>query len=186
MFISISLVYFKELVGLVAEFAAFCIWSLCLGILPAGRGCSWMQDYTICHSRLASNEWRQGPLYSVFRTAPAEVSSVLDLLEFICSGPLLDKLGLTKENVAESIDKWLQYGLQLCRLFQLNEFKLTVPQKARFYHYYIPVFLWCEDQISRHNSLFKDGQEIPPLVVHYTVQNLPLSVFSYSSCFSFK
>ncbi|KAK1578033.1 hypothetical protein Q3G72_027035 [Acer saccharum] len=47
----------------------------------------------------------------------------------------------------------------------LNELYLTVPQKARFYHYHIPVFIWCEDQISQHMSEFKDGEDIPPLVV---------------------
>lgn len=78
----------------------------------------------------------------------------------------MDKLGLTKEMVAESIDKWLAYGSYLSRLFQLNELYLTIPQKARFYHYYIPVFFWCEDQISQHRSMYKDGDEIPPLVVH--------------------
>ncbi|XWS20353.1 hypothetical protein CRYUN_Cryun31cG0094200 [Craigia yunnanensis] len=35
----------------------------------------------------------------------------------------------------------------------------------RFYRYYIPVFVWCEDQISQHTSKFKDGEEIPPLLV---------------------
>lgn len=90
-----------------------------------------------------------------------------DLFEFICSGPLLNKLGLTPEKVAESIDKWLAYGSHLCRLFQLNKLHLTVPEKARLYHYYLPVFLWCEDQISQHRSTFKDGEDISPLVVFF-------------------
>ncbi|XWS19037.1 hypothetical protein CRYUN_Cryun32bG0096600 [Craigia yunnanensis] len=51
---------------------------------------------------------------------------------------------------------------------QLNELYLTIPQKARFYHYYIPVFVWCEDQISQHTSKFKDGEEIPPLVIGFS------------------
>lgn len=125
-----------------------------------------MQDYSTSSNAAASTNCRQGPLYSVFPTQPAAVSSVQDLLEFICSGPLLNKLDQTPEKVVESIDKWLAYGLHLCRLFQLNELYLTVPQKARFYHYYIPVFLWCEDQISQHRSVFKDGEDVPPLVVY--------------------
>ncbi|KAK9281318.1 hypothetical protein L1049_004217 [Liquidambar formosana] len=134
----------------------------------SGCGCSWMKDSSICHETMASRGQRQGPLYSVFPSTPAEVSSVQDLFEFICSGPLIDKLGLTPEMVADSIDKWLRYGLQLCKLFQLNDLYLTVPQKARFYHYYIPVFLWCEDQISHHRSRFKDGEDIPPLVIGFS------------------
>lgn len=127
-----------------------------------------MKDTSVCHEIVASNGRRLGPLYSVFPTTPAEVSSVRDLYEFICSGPLIDKLGLTAEMVAESIDKWLQYGLHLCRVFKLNELYLTEPQKARFYHYYIPVFIWCEDQISDHRSTFKDGEDIPPLVIGFS------------------
>lgn len=100
-------------------------------------------------------------------TKTVDVSSVSDLFEFICSGPLVDKIGITPERVGQSIDKWLLYGSQLCRLFQLNELKLTIPQKARLYHYYIPVFIWCEDQIALHNSKFKDGDDVPPLVVLY-------------------
>lgn len=77
----------------------------------------------------------------------------------------MSKLGLTKEQVADSIDKWLAYGLHLCRLFQVNELQLTVPEKVRFYHYYVPVFLWCEDQITKHQAKFKDVEDAPPLVV---------------------
>ncbi|CAN6700873.1 unnamed protein product [Malus baccata var. baccata] len=82
---------------------------------------------------------------------------------------LIDKLGLTPEAVAESIDKWLAYGLHLCRLFQLIELYLNEPQKVRLYHYYIPVFFRCEDQISQHRSLYKDGEDIPCLFIGFSV-----------------
>ncbi|XP_047316945.1 D-glycerate 3-kinase, chloroplastic [Impatiens glandulifera] len=111
---------------------------------------------------------RQFQANSVFPTTPAEVSSVDDLFDFICSGPLLEKMGFTSESVAESVDKWLQYGLYLCRLFRLNELYLTLPQKVRLYHYYIPVFLWIEQQISNHSSSFEDGKEVLPLVVGFS------------------
>lgn len=108
-------------------------------------------------------------MHSVFPTTPAEVSSSTeDLLEFITSGPLLEKIGFTSESVAESIDKWFLYGLYLCKLFRLNELGLTLPQKVRLYHYYIPVFLWIEQQISNHGSSFDDGEEVPPLVVGFS------------------
>ena len=125
-----------------------------------------MQHASTPLSTAACNEYKQGPLYSVFPTKPAEVSSVQDLYDFICSGPLLDKIGLTKEKIADSIDKWLAYGRYICRLFQLNELYLTVPQKARIYHYYVPVFLWCEDQIVHHQFQFNEEDDIPPLVVY--------------------
>ncbi|KAM7254330.1 hypothetical protein ACFE04_032012 [Oxalis oulophora] len=117
---------------------------------------------------MSTNGKMQGPISSVFPTARAEVSSVEGLFDFICSGPLIEKIGLTSEKVAENIDKWLLYGSLLSRLFQLNEMSLTEPQKARFYHYYVPVFLWCEDQISKHASQFKDGEDVPPLVIGFS------------------
>ncbi|KAE8682406.1 D-glycerate 3-kinase [Hibiscus syriacus] len=134
----------------------------------SGSVSSWLQDNSLHHDANSGSALRQGPTYSVFPSKPAEVASVEDLFGFICAGPLVDKVGLTQEKVAESIDKWLFYGSKLCRLFQVNELYLTTPQKARFYHYYIPVFIWCEDQISQHASKFKDGEEIPPLVIGFS------------------
>ncbi|KAL0907779.1 hypothetical protein M5K25_022214 [Dendrobium thyrsiflorum] len=102
----------------------------------------------------------------VFPTSSALVSSVDDLFEFICSGPLLQRTGFTAESVAEGIDKWLLCGGYLCRLFGLNELQLTAPEKARVYHFYVPVFLWCEKQIERHVLGFGDVEEVaPPLVI---------------------
>ncbi|XP_021906627.1 D-glycerate 3-kinase, chloroplastic [Carica papaya] len=134
----------------------------------SGGGCPWLQNNSMPYDTAARDGRKQFPLYSVFPAKAAEVSSVQDLFEFICAGPLIEKLGLTQEKISESVDKWLAYGLHLCRLFQVNELYLTVPQKARFYHYYIPVFLWCEDQISQHRSKFNDGEDIPPLVIGFS------------------
>ncbi|KGN45330.1 D-glycerate 3-kinase, chloroplastic isoform X2 [Cucumis sativus] len=133
----------------------------------SGNGCSWIQDNSLFHNVSASECYRGSICYSL-PTKPAQVSTVEDLFEFICSGPLIEKLGLSPESVADAIDKWLAYGSYLCRLFKANEMELTIPQKARFYHYYIPVFFWCEDQISQHQSSFKEGEEIPPLVIGFS------------------
>ncbi|GAA0145009.1 nucleotide kinase [Lithospermum erythrorhizon] len=131
-------------------------------------GNSWLQDNSSSHDVLAQNGRRQGPVHSAFPSKPAEVSSVKDLYDFICGGPLIEMIGLTPENVAESIDKWLMHGSHICRLFQLNDLYLTEPQKIRIYHYYVPVFLWCEQEISRHASKFRDGEEVPPLVIGFS------------------
>ncbi|KAG2325961.1 hypothetical protein Bca4012_040556 [Brassica carinata] len=139
------------------------------GRLPmSGCGCSWIQDNSMVHASGTSYGTTSSKKCSALPTKTVDVSSVSDLFEFICSGPLVDKIGITPENVGQSIDKWLLYGSQLCRLFQLNELKLTIPQKARLYHYYIPVFVWCEDQIALHNSKFKDGDDVPPLVIGFS------------------
>ncbi|OAY81277.1 D-glycerate 3-kinase, chloroplastic [Ananas comosus] len=122
---------------------------------------------TDSHSGTSSSKWRGklAPLHSVFPTSPAMISSVDDLFEFICNGPLVTRLGFTAESIAESIDRWLQCGVHLCQLFQLNKLRLSVPEKVRIYHYYVPVFVWCEDEVLRHRSTFEDGDEVPPLVI---------------------
>ncbi|VVA95908.1 unnamed protein product [Arabis nemorensis] len=136
-------------------------------ISASGCGCSWIQDNTMVHDSAISNGTLK-KCSALPTTNTVDVSSISDLFEFICSGPLVDKIGITPEKVGQSIDKWLLYGSQLCRLFQLNELKLTIPQKARLYHYYIPVFVWCEDQIDLHSSKFKDGDDVPPLVIGFS------------------
>ncbi|KAK9098878.1 hypothetical protein Syun_025923 [Stephania yunnanensis] len=145
------------------------------GLIPLNGSSSWLQDNST--QVVANNGCR--PLHSAFPTAPAAVSAVEDLYDFICSGPLIDKLGVTPEKVAANIDKWLEYGLYVCRLFQLNELSLTIPQKARVFHYYIPVFIWCQDQISQHRSKFKDGDDIPPLVAKLREENSENALLEY-------
>nr|GLL21179.1 D-glycerate 3-kinase, chloroplastic [Ipomoea trifida] len=130
---------------------------------------SWMQDHSSHHDSPASNGRKHSSsVHSVSPTKSVEVASVNDLYDFICSGPLVNKTGLTPEAVAESIDKWIEYGSILCRLFQLNQLTLNLPQKVRIYHYYIPVFLWCEKEIADHCSKFKGADEVPPLVIGFS------------------
>lgn len=121
---------------------------------------------TLISSRYSPLRRLSAAAQPVFSTSPALVSSVDDLFEFICSGPLLQRMGFTTESVADGIDKWLLCGGYLCRLFGMNELRLTVPEKARVYHFYVPVFFWCEQQIERHALSFGDAEEVaPPLVV---------------------
>jgi D-glycerate 3-kinase len=109
---------------------------------------------------------RQSPAQTrASSSSPALVSSVQDLYEFICSGPLVDKIGYSKEKIAENIDRWLVAGGHVARLFHLNELQLSEAEKTRIYHFYIPVFLWCEDQIIEHRAKYNEGDNIPPVVV---------------------
>ncbi|XP_021731925.1 D-glycerate 3-kinase, chloroplastic-like [Chenopodium quinoa] len=138
-------------------------------VVLAGCRFSWMEENFTSHRNMYSNGRRPSHVQLALpRTSTVSVSSVEDLFAFICSGPLINKTGLTEQKIAESIDKWLLCASQLCRVFQLNELKLDDAQKIRLYHYYIPVFLWCEDQISQHASKFKDGEEVPPLVIGFS------------------
>ncbi|XP_066314750.1 D-glycerate 3-kinase, chloroplastic-like isoform X4 [Miscanthus floridulus] len=97
--------------------------------------------------------------------SPALSASERDLYDFIFSGPLVDRIGHTKEKVAGSIDWWLRCGVQVARLLRLDERRLSEAEKARVYQFYIPVFLWCEDQVVEHRAKYDDGDDIPPLVI---------------------
>ncbi|KAF9616824.1 hypothetical protein IFM89_032674 [Coptis chinensis] len=136
------------------------------GFCPLSQRNSWMQENSTCYNISTNSGCR--PLHSVFPTAPAVVSSVEDLYEYICSGPLIEKLSLTPKMLEDNIERWIECGLHLCKLFRINELNMTIAQKARLFHYYVPVFLWCEDQISQHRSKFKDGQDIPPLLIGFS------------------
>ncbi|KAG0538953.1 hypothetical protein BDA96_03G281000 [Sorghum bicolor] len=105
------------------------------------------------------------PTASPPRAAPALSASERDLCDFICSGPLVERIGYTKEKVADSIDRWLRCGAQVARLLRLDELQLSEAEKARIYQFYIPVFLWCEDQVIEHRAKYDDGDDIPPLVI---------------------
>jgi D-glycerate 3-kinase len=110
-------------------------------------------------------------------SSPALIASVQDLYDFICCGPLVDRIGYTSEKIAESIDRWLLAGARVARLFRLNELQLSDAEKARIYHFYIPVFLWCEDEVMVHRARYNDGDDIPPLVVR-TFHVMPWSKFA--------
>lgn len=81
------------------------------------------------------------------------------------SGPLLKKIGFTEETVAQRIDEWLALGVKLSRQLQFDELRLSHSEKVRIYHYYVPVFLWCMGELEIHTSKFKEGEEVPALVV---------------------
>lgn len=113
-------------------------------------------------------------------TAPA-VIPLSDLYEFICNGPLLSKVGLDSDSVKNSMDEWLELGLRLSRQLGFHELFLTSDEKIRIYHYYVPVFMWCKQQLAHHRSQFKEGDEVPALVIGITApQGCGKSTLVYS------
>eukprot|EP00252_Welwitschia_mirabilis_P015968 TRINITY_DN35400_c0_g1_i1.p1 TRINITY_DN35400_c0_g1~~TRINITY_DN35400_c0_g1_i1.p1 ORF type:complete len:335 (+),score=75.26 TRINITY_DN35400_c0_g1_i1:111-1115(+) len=86
------------------------------------------------------------------------------LYDFICRGPLLEKVGSNPEDVTASLDLWTDTGVKLKELLGYGEI-LTEPQKARIYHYYVPVYVWCHRQLLQHRANFKDTEEVPPFVI---------------------
>jgi D-glycerate 3-kinase len=78
---------------------------------------------------------------------------------------LLAKTGFTKESVAQTIDEWCAIGVKLSRKLGFNEFELSLSEKVRIYHYYVPVFLWCKRELELHTLKYKEGEFVRPLVI---------------------
>ncbi|KAI5073755.1 hypothetical protein GOP47_0011768 [Adiantum capillus-veneris] len=153
--------------------------------LPVPRKCRlWRQNETISslspyihHKPLQ----RTGvPTLCLPASAPI-LTPLSDLYDFICSGPLLSKAGLDPNAVKDSLDEWLELGLRLSRNLGFNELFLTPEEKIRVYHYYIPVFMWCKQQLAHHQAQFKEGEDVPALVMGITApQGCGKSTLVYS------
>ncbi|KAL1551460.1 glycerate 3-kinase [Salvia divinorum] len=70
----------------------------------SGRRCSWIRDTSSFHGKIAGQERKEGMSLTALPTTTAQVSAVEDFYEYICSGPLLDRVSLSLDKVAESID----------------------------------------------------------------------------------
>jgi D-glycerate 3-kinase len=67
----------------------------------------------------------------------------------------------------------------VARLLRLDELQLSEAEKARVYQFYIPVFLWCEDQVIEHRAKYSEGDDIPPLVV---CTRINIALFAVTTC----
>ncbi|XP_024545180.1 D-glycerate 3-kinase, chloroplastic [Selaginella moellendorffii] len=94
------------------------------------------------------------------------VTPLADLYDFICKGPLLERIGLDAEDVRRDMNEWIEMGLRLSRILGFRELMLSESEKARVYHYYLPVYMWCKRELERHRGRFNDGDKpIPALVI---------------------
>ncbi|KAH7433411.1 hypothetical protein KP509_07G068000 [Ceratopteris richardii] len=153
---------------------------------------SWRQKEIVsppfqCSSRLRTEGLKARPESGGFLTfcsppsAPAAVTPLVDVYDFICNGPLLSKTGHTPDSVKESFDEWIELGLRLSRNLGFNELFLSPSEKIRIYHYYLPVFMWCKRQLTLHESQYKESEEIPALVIGITApQGCGKSTLVYS------
>lgn len=91
--------------------------------------------------------------------------TVTALQEFISQGPLLASCGVALDSIAQDMDRWLALGLRLAEQLKLDHDNLDEIQRKRLYHYYLPVYFWCLDQLAQHRVLHKDSPTIPALVI---------------------
>ncbi|MCO5573924.1 hypothetical protein L7F22_027702 [Adiantum nelumboides] len=153
--------------------------------LPVPHECRlWRQKETI--SSLSSNSQHKylrliGTTTLCLPASAPILTPLSDLYDFICTGPLISKVGLDPTAVKDSINEWLELGLRLSRNLGFNELFLTPEEKIRVYHYYIPVFMWCKQQLAHHQAQFKEEEEVPALVIGITApQGCGKSTLVYS------
>lgn len=88
-------------------------------------------------------------------------------VDFILSGPLLSKIGLSEGDILSSFDEWRSLGLALSRQLGFDIDHLSNAERIRVFHYYLPVFFWCRMQLEEHQLLRAQdpGAAISPLII---------------------
>ncbi|CAI9773649.1 unnamed protein product [Fraxinus pennsylvanica] len=105
----------------------------------SGSGCSWIQDNSPFFDNVTTNGRTRGPLLSVFPTTPAQVSSVQDLFEFICTGDDIPPLvigfsapqGCGKTTLVFALDFLFRMTGRNSATISIDDFYLTAEDQAR-------------------------------------------------------
>eukprot|EP00200_Dunaliella_tertiolecta_P002230 CAMPEP_0202351190 /NCGR_PEP_ID=MMETSP1126-20121109/7943_1 /ASSEMBLY_ACC=CAM_ASM_000457 /TAXON_ID=3047 /ORGANISM="Dunaliella tertiolecta, Strain CCMP1320" /LENGTH=376 /DNA_ID=CAMNT_0048943275 /DNA_START=154 /DNA_END=1284 /DNA_ORIENTATION=- len=74
------------------------------------------------------------------------------LAEYITKGPILARCGISPESVHTNLTSWVQLGEQLAKQLGFNHDNMDAVQKLRVYHYYLPVYFWCTQQLRLHKE----------------------------------
>mmetsp|Transcript_14462 Transcript_14462/g.45974 ORF Transcript_14462/g.45974 Transcript_14462/m.45974 type:complete len:388 (-) Transcript_14462:69-1232(-) len=115
--------------------------------------------------RLSLSRWHASP---VSNFATVHVTDAADLEEYICKGPLLAKCGLTAASVKENLAEWKTLGSQIARNLEFDASSITEVERLRIYHYYLPCYMWCKEQVAEHKRRYTAAGGVgnaPPLVI---------------------
>ncbi|CAG9464828.1 unnamed protein product [Pedinophyceae sp. YPF-701] len=117
------------------------------------------ETWTPVPSGLAGDANSCRPLQQCARAGPDNGSSAVSLeaekrLVMICESPLLSNCGFTTDHIREDWGTWLSTAEQITQQLGLSGDPSTWPEQARsrVFQYYLPVYMWCVGQISRHRS----------------------------------
>lgn len=88
-----------------------------------------------------------------------------DLLDYICSGPLLEACGLSPDSVSADIATWERLGRRLAQQLGFEHDAMDDVQRLRVYQYYLPVYFWVDAQMKQHKRQYAGAGGAPPLVL---------------------
>jgi hypothetical protein len=80
--------------------------------------------------------------------------------DYIANGVIARACKLASEDVTRSLESWKKAGSLVASSLGLGS-DLTDIQQQRVYHYYVPVFMWAQEQLKWHKQQTDPG----PLVV---------------------
>lgn len=91
----------------------------------------------------------------------------ISLADYICQGPLLRRAGIAESTVRENISDWQLLGEKLAKQLKFDADGLSDSEKLRIYHYYLPTFFWCRQQLQLHQSSspLTTGARASPLMI---------------------
>lgn len=94
---------------------------------------------------------------------PAHLLPLADLPAFVARGPLLRKVGLSLEDVQRDAESWAALAHDLAVQLGFDMADVSDSQLRRIFHYYLPVFSWCWQQLQRRRA--EVGEGAAPLVI---------------------
>ncbi|GAX73913.1 hypothetical protein CEUSTIGMA_g1363.t1 [Chlamydomonas eustigma] len=100
-----------------------------------------VRNYQPHHEHLRFDFRRQRPFVT-------SATSNLHMDGYLMKGPLLKLCGAP----GPRFEEWLIAGKQLAFQLGYEHDNMDDVQKERVYHYYIPIFFWCLDQIAAHRD----------------------------------
>jgi len=75
-----------------------------------------------------------------------------ELIDYICSGPILSTAGISSQEVRDAGAEWMRLGRCLCDVLGFEFDAMDDVQRLRVFHYYLPVYMWQVKQLEAHRA----------------------------------
>ena len=86
------------------------------------------------------------------------------VVAYLGEGALADQLGWTPAEVEAQLETLLKYGAHIADTLGFTDAAaMTEAEMTRVFHYYLPVFMWCVEQLMIHTATYVQDQKDPPI-----------------------